>query len=234
MSSISNYLEEKIINHFLRGTAAASPATVYLALYTSDPTDADTGAEVTGGGYVRQQITLTEPTEVAYGTYVLVKSFASGDVVEFNGVAFTATSAIQNATNFQISSNTVESMDNLATALNDNPTINATYVATTAPNGTITVMEKTTGGTNVPDNMVVTGTGSIISGTGATRMITRNAADVEFAVATANWGTVTHAGVRDAATGGNLLLHGKLNLNKNIGIGDQFRVPANQLTFTLD
>lgn len=34
---------------------------VYLALYTSNPTANDTGTEVSGGGYERQQITFTEP-----------------------------------------------------------------------------------------------------------------------------------------------------------------------------
>lgn len=34
---------------------------VYLALYTSNPTANDTGTEVSGGGYERQQITFSAP-----------------------------------------------------------------------------------------------------------------------------------------------------------------------------
>lgn len=34
---------------------------VYLALYKTDPTGADTGTEVTGGGYARVQLQLSEP-----------------------------------------------------------------------------------------------------------------------------------------------------------------------------
>lgn len=62
MSKISNYLENVIINHFLRNTATSSPSAVYLALYTTDPTDADTGTEVSGGSYARQAITFSAPS----------------------------------------------------------------------------------------------------------------------------------------------------------------------------
>lgn len=60
----SNYLEEAILNYFFRGQTVQQPARVYLALYINDPTDADTGTEVTGGGYARQQITFGNPTQV--------------------------------------------------------------------------------------------------------------------------------------------------------------------------
>lgn len=50
----SNYLIPKIIDHLL-GTASFSfDSTLFLALYTTDPTVADTGTEATGGGYARQ------------------------------------------------------------------------------------------------------------------------------------------------------------------------------------
>jgi hypothetical protein len=59
---MSNYLENALINATLRNTFYTSPTTVYLALYTSDPTDADTGTEVTGGSYARQSITFGAPS----------------------------------------------------------------------------------------------------------------------------------------------------------------------------
>jgi hypothetical protein len=62
MSEISNYLENALINVTLRNTAYTTPTTVYLALYTSDPTDADTGTEVSGGDYARQSITMGAPS----------------------------------------------------------------------------------------------------------------------------------------------------------------------------
>ena len=62
MAEMSNYLENALINATLRNTSYTSPATVYLALYTSDPTDADAGTEVSGNAYVRQSITFGSPS----------------------------------------------------------------------------------------------------------------------------------------------------------------------------
>lgn len=62
MSEMSNYLENALINGTLRATTYTAPTTVYLALYTSDPTDADTGTEVSGGSYARQSITFGAPS----------------------------------------------------------------------------------------------------------------------------------------------------------------------------
>jgi hypothetical protein len=62
MAEMSNYLETALINATLRNTSYTSPTTTYLALYTSDPTDADTGTEVSGGSYARQAITFSSPS----------------------------------------------------------------------------------------------------------------------------------------------------------------------------
>jgi hypothetical protein len=62
MAEMSNYLENALINATLRNTSYTSPSVVYLGLYTSDPTDADTGTEVTGGSYARQAVTFGAPS----------------------------------------------------------------------------------------------------------------------------------------------------------------------------
>lgn len=62
MAEMSNYLETALINGTLRGTTYTAPTTVYIGLYTSDPTDADTGTEVTGGSYARQSVTFGAPS----------------------------------------------------------------------------------------------------------------------------------------------------------------------------
>ncbi|MCL6605634.1 MAG: hypothetical protein K6T94_22450 [Paenibacillus sp.] len=56
--NISDWLAQKILDLSFRNVAWTPPATVYIALYTSDPTKADTGTEVTGGGYARKAITF--------------------------------------------------------------------------------------------------------------------------------------------------------------------------------
>jgi hypothetical protein len=62
----SNYLENGLLNHVLRGhvagTAMPQPPAVYLALHTVAPTESTSGQEVSGNGYVRQQIFFGIPT----------------------------------------------------------------------------------------------------------------------------------------------------------------------------
>ena len=56
MSALSDYLEAKYLDHTYNGVSFTPPAGIYIALYTSDPTDADTGTEVSGGGYARARV----------------------------------------------------------------------------------------------------------------------------------------------------------------------------------
>lgn len=127
MAEMSNYLENALINATLRNTSYTSPATVYLALYTSDPTDADTGTECSGTSYARQSITFGAPS---------------------NGVS-------------------------------------------------------------------------------------TNSAAIEFPQAGGSWGTITHVGIRDASTSGNLLFHTPLDASKTIATGDVFRIAVGSLSVTL-
>ena len=127
MAEMSNYLENALINVTLRATAYTAPTTVYLALYTTDPTDADTGTECTGTSYARQSVTFGAPS---------------------NGVS-------------------------------------------------------------------------------------TNSAAIEFPQAGGAWGTITHIGIRDALTVGNLLYHTPLDASKTIATGDVFRVAIGSLSVTL-
>ena len=117
MSEFSDYLENALINAVLRNTSYTSPATVYVALFTSDPTDAGTGTELSGNGYARTAVTFGSPS---------------------NGV-------------------------------------------------------------------------------------TTNSADVTFPTATASWGTVSHIGIYDASTSGNLFVKGDFStINLTTGDSIQF------------
>ena len=57
---------------------------------------------------------------------------------------------------------------------------------------------------------------------------------VEYPTSTGSYGTVSHVGVFDASTGGNLLAYSALNVSKAIATGDVFRIPAGDLDITLD
>jgi hypothetical protein len=126
VSAFSNYLENKVLLHVFGGSAYSAPATLYLALYTSNPGDDNSGTECSGTSYARQTITFT----------------------------------------------------------------------------------------------VVNDTAS-------------NNAAVEFPVAGSSWGTITHVGILDALTSGNLLAHGALTVSKAIDSGDVFRVENGDLDITL-
>lgn len=55
MAAFSDYLENKIIDNYLRGVDYTSTV-VYVSLYESDPTDADSGTETSYTDYARQQV----------------------------------------------------------------------------------------------------------------------------------------------------------------------------------
>ena len=59
---MSNFLENALINATLRNTTYTSVATVYVSLWTSDPTDAGSGTEVSGGSYARTAVTFAAPS----------------------------------------------------------------------------------------------------------------------------------------------------------------------------
>ena len=127
MAEFSNYLENALINAVLRNTSYTSPTTVYVGLFTNDPTDADSGTEVSGGSYARTSVTFGAPS---------------------NGVS-------------------------------------------------------------------------------------TNSADVTFPTATASWGEVTHVGIYDASSAGNLLFHTGLDTAKTIDSGDIFKITSGNLSVTL-
>lgn len=135
MSNMSDYLEAQLRTHIFRTGTFAKPTALYVSLHTADPTDAATGAEVTGGAYARVQ---------------------------------------------------------------RNP-LDANWTAASATDG-----------------------------------VTDNAADITFPAPTANWGTVTHFGIWDAPTGGNLLCYGALTTPRTINSGDPapvFSAGALDVTF---
>ena len=128
MAELSNYLENKLLDHVLRNVSYTSPTTVYVGLYTSNPADDNSGTEVSGSSYARQ----------------------------------------------------------------------------------------------------------ILSVTTATAGVVTSSADVTFPQATGNWGTITHIGLLDALTSGNLLMHTPLTTSKLIETGDILKVPTGNLTASLD
>jgi hypothetical protein len=59
-----------------------------------------------------------------------------------------------------------------------------------------------------------------------------NDAAVEFSAATGSWGTVSHFGIFDAASSGNLLIHGALTASKVIETGDILKIAIGDMDIT--
>jgi hypothetical protein len=85
-------------------------------------------------------------------------------------------------------------------------------------------------GTEVSGGSYVRKEGSFtVSGNTAT-----TSAAIEWPTATASWGTITHIGIYDASSSGNLLAYASLTASKAIASGDVFRIPAGDIDITLD
>lgn len=84
--------------------------------------------------------------------------------------------------------------------------------------------------------------GTELSGSGYTRKaitfasassgsIANNSA-VEFPTATGSWGDISHFGIFDASSSGNLLFHGAFSASKTIASGDILKVASGSLTIS--
>tara|TARA_B110000858_G_scaffold102781_1_gene117884 strand:+ start:794 stop:1177 length:384 start_codon:yes stop_codon:yes gene_type:complete len=59
----SNFLADSLINATTRAIDYSTPAKVWVALYTTDPTKEDVGTEVDQASYNRLEVTITEPVD---------------------------------------------------------------------------------------------------------------------------------------------------------------------------
>jgi hypothetical protein len=62
MAAASNFAENLVLNWILTSGSATRPTAWHVALFTSDPTDAGSGTEVTGYSYARQPVTFNAAT----------------------------------------------------------------------------------------------------------------------------------------------------------------------------
>jgi hypothetical protein len=96
--------------------------------------------------------------------------------------------------------------------------------------------------TAAPDD---TGGGTEVSGSGYTRQTvafsaasspggtTSNTGAVTFTASGGSWGTVSHIGIHDASTAGNLLWHGSMTASKSVADGDTLEFSIGNIDLTL-
>jgi hypothetical protein len=117
MAGFSDYLENAVLGYVFSGASFSQPGTKYLALYTTAPTDAGGGTELSGSAYARQSCAFTTtgaqasntsavewPTATgSWGTVVAVGVFdasSSGNLLAWNNL--TASKTISTGDVFRI------------------------------------------------------------------------------------------------------------------------------------
>ena len=250
MSQLANYVENVIANAILRNTALPAIATPYLALYTSDPGETDAGAEVSGGGYARVAITFAAPSgresqnsaEVSFGTASAnlgtithwgVRSALTGGNLLWSG-ALTVAKTVNNGNPYKVEvGQIVCKLKGAFSTYVGNAILNHLLrnVAWTQPATVYTAFY-----TNDPTEA---DTGTEAAGGGYARQATafaaptdglcQNSGLVSYGTMSAGLGTLTHCGIRDAATSGNLLLVGALTSALPVAAGDPLQIAAGAL-----
>jgi hypothetical protein len=117
----------------------------------------------------------------------------------------------------------------------DHMTGKATWAAVTARVGLFTAAPSDAGGgTEVSGGSYARVTTAAADWNAASGGSTTNANAITFPTASGSWGTVTHFGIFDAASGGNLLRWAALGTSKAVGSGDTPSFAAGALTLTED
>jgi hypothetical protein len=57
MSQMTNYLENKLVDHLFRAQSLAAPTSLHVSLHTADPTDTGGSEVAAGNGYARAAVT---------------------------------------------------------------------------------------------------------------------------------------------------------------------------------
>lgn len=87
MTAMTDYLENKLIDQIFRGQAFTFPTTLYIGLFTANPTDTGGGTEVSGNAYARVSVASSlanwAGTQAAAST---VASSGSSGTTSNNGV----------------------------------------------------------------------------------------------------------------------------------------------------
>lgn len=93
-TSITDYLENKLLDDQFRTTAYTEPTTHYIGLLTAACSDSAAGTEVTGGSYARVAVTKGDAAwKGSHGSATGVSSGTNGTVSNAAAVTFPAPTA---------------------------------------------------------------------------------------------------------------------------------------------
>lgn len=113
MAGFSDYLENKVLDYVLSGGSFSQPGTKYLALYTTAPTDAGGGTELSGSAYARQSCAFTTTAAASTNSASVEWPTATGNwgTIVAVGIFDAATSGNLLAWSNLTSSRTIETGD---------------------------------------------------------------------------------------------------------------------------
>jgi hypothetical protein len=262
--SLSDFLENELLDHVLKTGAYAVPTNIYVALSTADPLDDESGiAEPAGGSYARVVMNVwdaavsraTENTNKitfpqSTGDWGTITHWAIYDAITGGNFLahgdFATSKAAPIGTNLFIAAGDIDPVfnaggicDNLANKLLDHVFKTTAYT----PETNLYVALFTTS----PTDTGVAGT-EVTGGAYAREIMnawdvavagaSENTNAIIFTTATASWGTVTHFLLLNdpsgAASAANALIWGTVNPNRLIGIDDVAEYAAGALDTTLD
>ena len=112
----SNTAENMVVTWLYTTDAVTRPTAWYLALFTSDPTDAGSGTELSGGSYSRKSVTFTVSGNTASNVADAVYSLLPAAVVTHVGVYTASTGGTLLHYGELTSARTVEENDGLTIA----------------------------------------------------------------------------------------------------------------------
>ncbi len=260
MGSLSNYVENEVLDHVLLTGDWAQPTTLYVGLSTADPTDDGSGiAEPGAGAYARVShaawdVSSSRATENT-GTISFPEATASWGTVTHFFISDAPTAGNMIAHGALSASKTIGSGDNasfqdgaidvsfnsggigtfLADAVLDHIFKNTAYDTTASIYVALSKADPTDNNSGLDEH----------SGDNYARVnhdawdaasagATENDGAVTFPQASAAWGTVTHFAMFDASTNGNLLFYGALDNSRNIGQNDTPSFADGALDITMD
>jgi len=260
MGSFSDYTELKVLDHALKTAAFTVPAGLYIALSTTTIADAGTGmTEPAGGGYARvanntwnaaasrsiaNTGTISFPeASAAWGTityFAIMDAATGGNMIAYGALSASKAIAFGDNASFQsgaitVSFNTGGIGTYLANKILDHIFKTAAY--TQATNLYVSLSTANPGDDNSGNAEPTVGAyARVLKNTwsAAAAGASHNVGAITFPQATVGWGTITHFGIYDASTAGNLMFYAALDSARNIGVNDTPSFGDSALNLTID
>lgn len=259
MGSISDHLENALLDHVLGNTAYTPSATVYLGLSTADPADDASGlAEPSGGSYVRKAVTfgaaasraISNSAQVTFdqatGSWGTITHWAVFDAETAGNMLAHGSLAAQKEVvsgntpsvaigEVEISFSAGDISTYLANALLDRAFRNQAYAQPTIYVGltTAAIVDGDDGDaiTEVSGNNY--SRKAHASWDAASAGASENTGAITFDSPSGSWGTITDAFLADAATSGNLLFYSADITDQEPASGDTVEFADGALDITM-